>query len=117
METILITTEEVYDDETRKAHLLRSEEGAIEMWRSVFKGFPSAGGIEIHSATPFSYAPDREPDATECFAVGGRPCWHTGSASSFDLFVAWNDFDDLQDVERELRLWYKQSFGKAICLK
>lgn len=94
----------------RKSYLLKSDAGAIEMWRTIKLGSLTLGGVEIHSRTPFAANTRPEPSHEACVAVDGDPCWHAGSTTSYTLFCEWNDFDDHQDVKRELVQWHNTNF-------
>jgi len=114
MQTTFSVTEKDHLGGTRKSYLLKSEAGAIEMWRSSKFGSLTTGGIEIHSRTPFAANNLSTPSHEECTATDGAPCWHAGSTTSYDLFCEWNEFDDHQDVKRELTLWHKENFEKEL---
>lgn len=112
MQTTFSVTEKDHNGGIRKSYLLKSEAGAIEMHRTIKRGSLTFGGIEIHSYTPTAVASLSTPSDEHCIALDGAPCWHAGSSTSYDLFCEWNDFDDHQDVKRELTLWHRENFEK-----
>lgn len=112
MQTTFSVTEKEHLGGTRKSYILKSEAGAIEMWRLIKLGSLTQGGLKIHSRTPFSFFPDKVADHQDCPTLDGNPCWTNASISSYLEFVAWNDFDDHQDVKRELSQWHKVNFEK-----
>jgi len=112
MQTNFSVTEKEHFGGTRKSYLLKSEAGAIELWRFTKLGSLTQGGIEIHSRVPFAANTLSTPSQDSCSALDGAPCWHAGSTTSYTLFCEWNDFDDHQDAKRELVQWHKENFEK-----
>lgn len=114
MQTNFSVTEKEQLTGLRKSYIFEGEEGAIELWRLIKLGSLTTGGIKIHSRVPFSFAPDAVADHQDCHILDNSPCWTHASESSYFEFTAWNDFDDHQDVKRELSLWYTTHFNKKV---
>ena len=68
---------------------LITDAGAIHIWAllSEWDGHHEwAGGIEVHSATPFDHSKS-EPNHERCWLLG-KPCWHDGTSLGFSERVA-----------------------------
>lgn len=60
---------------------LDGRDGTVEIWARPYQGSDGdvaiSCGAERHSAQPFK---DTPPDHPQCYALGGRPCWHDGTS-------------------------------------